>query len=66
MDTYNFITAEININKDDTSKDIRIINSFEETKRVEEWGDKVNCAKMICDDTDIEKQGIYIFNSLLV
>ena len=36
----NYILAEINIKEDDINKDIRIINSFEEYKRVNDIEDK--------------------------
>ena len=36
----NYILAEINIEKDDINKDIRIINTFEEYKRINDLDDK--------------------------
>ena len=36
----NFIIAEIDIKEDDINKDIKIINSFEKTKRDEGWEDE--------------------------
>ena len=35
-----YISAEIKIEKDDINKNIRIINSFEETKRIYKWEDE--------------------------
>ena len=36
----NYIIGEIEIKEEDINKDIRILNSFEEVKRNEEWKDK--------------------------
>ena len=36
----NYIKAEINIDENNINKDIRIINSFEETKRIYKWKDE--------------------------
>ena len=36
----NYILAEINIEEDDINKNIRIINSFEEYKRINKCDDK--------------------------
>ena len=33
----NYISAEINIEEDDINEDIRIINTFEESKKINEW-----------------------------
>ncbi len=33
----NYISAEINIEEDDINKDTRIINTFEESKKINEW-----------------------------
>ena len=35
----NYIIGEININQNDINKDIRIINSYEECKRIHKWKD---------------------------
>ena len=35
----NYILAEINIEEDDINKNIRILNSFEEQKRINKWHD---------------------------
>ena len=40
MEDINYIKAEIEIKEIDIDKKIRIINSFEETKREEKWSDK--------------------------
>ena len=36
----NYIIGEIEIKEEDINKDIRIINSFEEVKRINEWEDE--------------------------
>ena len=36
----NYIIAEINIEENNINKDIRIINTFEESKRINEWEDE--------------------------
>ena len=46
MDNNNFITAEIDIKEEDIYKGIRIINSFENAKKENEWKDQ---------ETDSEK-----------
>ena len=38
----NYILSEINIEEDNINKDVRIINSFEQTKREFKWGDNEN------------------------
>ena len=38
----NYILAEINITEENINKDIRIINSFEESKRINKWVPKVD------------------------
>ena len=38
----NYIIAILNINQDDINKDIRIINSYEDWKRENKWGDNKN------------------------
>ena len=35
----NYMLAEINIEEDDINKNIRILNSFEECKRINKWVD---------------------------
>ena len=40
MDNNNFITAEIDIKEEDIYKSIRIINSFENTKKEYKWEDE--------------------------
>ena len=42
MKDINYIKAEIEIREKDINKKIRIINSFEEFKRKEDWPDKVD------------------------
>ena len=37
---YNYITAELEIKQDDLNENIRIINSFEQCKKEEEWEDE--------------------------
>ena len=38
----NYIKAEINIDENNINKDIRIINTFEESKRINKWPNKVD------------------------
>ena len=40
MNKKNIIFAEININEEDLNGDMRIINSFEEAKRLKKWKNK--------------------------
>ena len=40
MENINYIKAEIEIKENNINKEIRIINSFEENKRREEWPDE--------------------------
>ena len=46
-DNINYISAEINIEECNVNKNIRIINTFEECKRINEWYDKEDDYKFV-------------------
>ena len=61
----NYILAEIEIEKDDVNKDIRIINTFEESKRKYDWDYKYKNEKEIKGNCTIQINDKYItFNYL--
>ena len=58
----NYILAEINIEKKDINKDIRIINTFEEYKRINEWDDKEDDYKYV-NEKEIKENCIIKINN---
>ena len=61
----NFILAEINIEEKDINKDIRIINTFEECKRINEWYDEKDDYKY-ANEKEIKENCVIKINNKII
>ena len=61
----NYILAEINIEKDDINKNIRILNSFEEYKRINKRDDEENDYKYE-NEKEIKENCIIKINNKII
>ena len=61
----NYILAEINIEEDDINKNIRILNSFEEYKRINKFDDKKDDYKYK-NEKEIKKNCIIKINKKII
>ncbi len=61
----NYILAEINIEEKDINKDIRIINTFEECKRINKWKDKEDDDKFV-NEKEIKENSIIKLNNHII
>ena len=61
----NYILAEINIEEKDINKDIRIINTFEEYKRINEWDDEEDDYKYV-NEKEIKENCIIKINNNII
>ena len=57
----NYILAETNIKEDNINEDIRIINTFEECKRINEWEDEEDDYKYV-NEKEIKENCIIKIN----
>ena len=60
-----YIIAEINIGEYEIGKNIRIINSFEEVKREEEWDDEEDDYKYE-NEKEIKEKCIIKINNIII
>ena len=65
MEDINYIKAEIEIKENNINRKIRIINSFEEIKREEEWNDKWNDYKYE-NEKEIKEKCIIKINEKII
>ena len=61
----NYILAEINIEEKDINKDIRIVNTFEECKRINGWKDEEDDYKYVNEKEIKENCKIKINNKII-
>ena len=61
----NYILAEINIEKKDINRDIRIINTFEECKIINKWKDKEDDYKYV-NEKEIKENCIIKINNKII
>ena len=61
----NYILAEINIEEKDINEDIRIINTFEECKRINEWDDEEDDYKY-ANEKEIKENCIIKINNNII
>ena len=61
----NYILAEINIEEKDINEDIRIINTFEECKRINEWDDEEDDYKY-ANEKEIKENCIIKINNKII